>query len=171
MNVFGSFSTLVLNMYHLEDLPSNLNHVQGWSFETIIDCLKVMFVAPHSSNESRSLDYNTIKVKYVSFFHVIFNDNIIFELLPIHLPIGHSGQMQGMDYKYDGHAWCKVKTSNIKKKFGFGFKNTKCLGHLHCGNDSYEHFLHFDIRNEVCWTGDSAKFPTLANLHHDLLFV
>jgi hypothetical protein len=22
--------------------------------------------------------------------------------------------MQGMNCKYDGHAWCKVKTSNIK---------------------------------------------------------
>jgi hypothetical protein len=26
--------------------------------------------------------------------------------------------MQGMDKKYDGHAWCKVITTNIKKKLG-----------------------------------------------------
>jgi hypothetical protein len=87
-----------------------------------------MSIAPHLSNKLSSLNYNKIKVQYVSFLPIIFNDDIIFELLPIHLPIGHSGQMQGMDCKYDGHVWCKVKTSNIKKKFGLGFKSTKCWG-------------------------------------------
>jgi hypothetical protein len=53
---------------------------------------------------------------------IAFNDDIIFELPPIHLPIGHSGQMQGMDRNYDGHVWCKVKTSNIKNNFCLGLK-------------------------------------------------
>jgi hypothetical protein len=80
-------------------------------------------------------------------------------LSPSHLPTSHFGQMQGMDHKYDGHAWCKVKTSNIKNNFGLGFRNTKCLGHLCCDNDSYEHFLRFVVQNEVCWTGDFAQIP------------
>jgi hypothetical protein len=70
-----------------------------------------MFVAPHLSNKLRSLEHNKIKVQYVSFLPITFNDNIIFELLPIHFPINHSRQMQGMDRKYSSHAWCKrVKT-------------------------------------------------------------
>jgi hypothetical protein len=80
-----------------------------------------MFVAPHSSNELRSLDYNKIKVQYVSSLPITFNDDITFELPPIHFPIGNFGQIQGMDYKYYGHAWCKVKTSNINNNFGFRF--------------------------------------------------
>jgi hypothetical protein len=159
LNVFVSFLSLVLDMYPLEDEPSNLNHVQGQSFKTVIDYLKAISIAPHSSNELRSLDYNKIKVEYVFFRPIIFNDDIIFELSSIHLLIGHFGQMQGMDYKYDGHAWCKVKTSNIKNNSSLRFKNTKCLGHLHCDNDSCKHFLHFAVRNEVCWTDDSAQIP------------
>ncbi len=150
MNILGSFPTSILNMYPMEDMPSNMNHVLGWSFKTIIDYLKVIYVAPHSLNELRSLNYNKIKIEYVSSLAITFNDDIIFELLPIRLSTCHSGQMQGMDCKYDGHVWCKVKTSNINNSFGFGFTSTRCLGHLHCDNDSCKHFLHFDVQNEVC---------------------
>jgi len=124
-----------------------------------MDYLKAMYIAPHLSNKLKSLDYNKIKVQYVSFLPNTFNDDIIFELLPIHFPIGDYGQMQGMDHKYNGHVWCKVKISNIKNSFGLGFKNTRCLGHLHCNNDSCEHFLHFAIQNEVSWIGDFAQIP------------
>ncbi len=31
-----------------------------------------------------------------------FNGDILFELPLIHHPLGHSGQLQGMDKKYDG---------------------------------------------------------------------
>jgi hypothetical protein len=34
--------------------------------------------------------------------------------------MGVSKQMQGMDKKYDSHAWCKVKTTNINY-FGLAF--------------------------------------------------
>ncbi len=105
-----------------------------------------MFVTPHSSNELRSLDYNKIKVQNDSSIPITFNGNIIFELLPIRRPIGHFGQMQGMDHKYNGHVWCKMKTSNIKNNFGLGCKNTWCLRHLCCLNDFCEHFLHFALK-------------------------
>ncbi len=90
----------------------------------MINYLKAMIITPHSLNEFRLLDYSKIKVQNVSSLPITFNDDIIFELPPICFPTGHSGQMQGMDCKYDGHAQCKVKTSNIKNNFGLGFKNT-----------------------------------------------
>ncbi len=148
VNVFSSFFALILNVYLDEDVSSNLNQVQGWSFEIIIDYLKAMSIASHLSNELRSLDYNKIKVKYVSSLPITFND-IIFELSPICFPTNHYGQMQVMDHTYNGHIWCKMKTSNIKNNFGLGFRSTKCLGRLCCDNDYYEHFLHFVVRNKV----------------------
>jgi hypothetical protein len=78
-----------------------------------------MSIAPHLLNKLKSLDYNKIKIQYVSPLPITFNNKIIFEMPPICLPTGHYGQMQSMDHKYDGHAWCKVKTSNIKNNFGF----------------------------------------------------
>jgi hypothetical protein len=103
MNVYGLFSALISNVYPMEDMLSNLNMVHVWSVENVIDCLKVMSVVPHLSNKLRSLDYNKIKVQYVSFLPITFNDNIIIELPPICLPTSHSGQMQSMDHKYNGH--------------------------------------------------------------------
>jgi hypothetical protein len=52
-----------------------------------------MFVTPHSLKELRFLDYNKIKVPNVSSMPITFNDDIIFELLPICFPIDHSKQM------------------------------------------------------------------------------
>lgn len=51
-----------------------------------------------------------------------FKNDILFELLPLHQPIKHFDQMQGMDWKYDDHVWCKVKTTNIKNEFELGFE-------------------------------------------------
>ncbi len=109
VNTFGSFLALLLDVYHVEDVPSNLNQVQGRNFKTIINYLKARSVAPYSSNKLRSLDCKKIKVQYVFSLPITFNDDIIFELSPIRLPSNHSGQMQGMDHKYNGHAQCKVK--------------------------------------------------------------
>jgi hypothetical protein len=54
VNDSSSFLPLVLDVYIVEDVPSNLNQVQSQSFETIIDCLKAISVALHSLNELRS---------------------------------------------------------------------------------------------------------------------
>jgi hypothetical protein len=122
VNVFGSFLPLVLGMSSLEGMPLNLNLVQGWNFDTIMGYLKTMSIAPHSLNKLRFLNYNKIKVQYVSSLPITFNDDVVFEFLPIHLPIGRYEQMQSMDRKYNGHVWCKVKTSNIKNNFGLGLE-------------------------------------------------
>jgi hypothetical protein len=85
--------------------------------------LKAISITPHLLNELRFLDYNKIKSQNVSSLPITFNDDIIFELSPICFPTSHSREMQGMDHKYDGHAWCKLKTSNINNSFGLGFRS------------------------------------------------
>ncbi len=168
---FGSFLPLVLGMSSLKGMPLNMNIVQGRSFDTIIGCLKAMSIAPYSSNKLKFLNYNKIKVQYVSFLPITFNNDIIFEFSPICLPISHSEQMQSMDHKYNDDVWCKVKTSNIKNNFGLGFRSTRCLGQLRYINNFYEHFLRFVVHNEVSWSMILLKFPQLAILHQVLLFV
>ncbi len=58
-------------------------------------------------------------------------------------------QMQGMDKKYDGHAWCMVITINIKNSFGFCCRKDRCLGHLHCAQYDYESSVCTTSRNET----------------------
>jgi hypothetical protein len=70
--------------------------------------------------------------------------------LPPMFPTTHMpSQMQGMDRKYDGHAWCKVITTNIKNNFGFSFKEAHCLGQLQCVQDDYENVVHTGSHNEI----------------------
>jgi hypothetical protein len=72
-----------------------------------------------------------------------------FELPPM-LPATHMPlQMQGMDRKYDGHVWCKVITTKIKKKFGFSFKKAHCLGRSRYVQDDYENVVHAGSHNEI----------------------
>jgi len=99
-------------------------------------------MSPHLSNELKFLDYNKIKNQIFYSLPITFNDDIIFEFLPICFLTAHFRQMQGMDRKYDGHVWCKLKTSNIKINFGLEFWSNQCLGHLCRLNDSCENFLH-----------------------------
>jgi len=60
--------------------------------------------------------------------------------------------MQGMDIRYDGHAWSKVITTNIKNSFGFSFKKVHYLGHLRCVQIDY--FICFNAHNEITWVGE-----------------
>jgi hypothetical protein len=52
---------------------------------------------------------------------ITFHGDVLFELSLIHLNVQNLSQMQGINKKYDGHAWCKLVTSNIKKLFGLSF--------------------------------------------------
>jgi len=58
--------------------------------------------------ELKSLNYNVITIEFVNCLPTKFNGDILFELPPLHHLLGHSEQLQGMDKKYDGHAWCKL---------------------------------------------------------------
>jgi hypothetical protein len=66
---------------------------------------------------------------------IVFDGDVLFELSPLLLNAHGSSKMQGMDRKNDGHAWCKVITTNIENNFGLSFKKIRCLGHLHCVQD------------------------------------
>jgi hypothetical protein len=67
--------------------------------------------------------------------------------------------MQGIDRKYDGHAWCKVITTNIKNGFGLSFTKAPCLGHLHYMQDGYKHFVRCAFRNEIFWCDECTHIP------------
>jgi hypothetical protein len=82
----------------------------------------------HTSNKLQNLDYSMIPLQKLQFLPITFNGNVIFKLPPV-LPTTHSPlQMQGMDRKYNGHAWCKVITINIKNSFELSFRKAYCLG-------------------------------------------
>jgi hypothetical protein len=104
----------------------------GPSFHIVIDCIKLMSFAPHVASELREVNYNTLCIENVPYIPATFDGDVLFELPLVNNLDGHYGQMQGMDKKYDGHFWCKVKTTNIKNDFNLTFCNIKCLGHLEC---------------------------------------
>jgi hypothetical protein len=63
-------------------------------------------------------------------------------------------QMQGMDEKYDGHAWCKLITTNTKNSFGLSFWKARRLGHLCYVQNDCENFSRSNSCNEVFWCGE-----------------
>ncbi len=101
------------------------------SIQFVVSCLHAMVLPKQTSNKLQTLDYDKIPLWKIQFLLIAFND-ILFELLPIFFTVHNLSQMQGMDKKYDGHAWCKLVTMNIKKSFGFSFRKARCLGHLRC---------------------------------------
>jgi hypothetical protein len=53
----------------------------------------------------------------VQFLLIAFDGDLLFEFLPSYSNLHNPSQMQGIDKKYDGHAWSMV-TTNIKNSFG-----------------------------------------------------
>ncbi len=103
----------------------------------------------HASNELHNLDYNNITIQAVSFLPMTFYDDILFRMPPL-FPINLSSlHMQGMDKKYDDHAWSKVITTNIKNNFGFSFKKVHCLGHLWCVETNCDYVVHYEACNDI----------------------
>jgi hypothetical protein len=66
---------------------------------------------------------------------------------------GLVGLMQGMDKKYDGHFWCKIKTTNIKNNDGLKFKRSSYVGHVFCQNLQFVYYVKNDAYNETNWEG------------------
>jgi hypothetical protein len=97
------------------------------TFSNVVDSLKATPLTPHACFELKSFDYGAITIEFVNCFPIKFNGDILFELLHVRYPLGQFKQLQGMDKKFDGHAWCKLQTSNIKNSFGLGFIMMKCL--------------------------------------------
>ncbi len=74
----------------------------------VVDLLKAMSLTPQACSELKSLDYGAIIIEFVNCLPTKFNGDILFELPLICHPLGHFGQLQGMDKKFDGHVWCKL---------------------------------------------------------------
>ncbi len=91
------------------------------TFSKVVDVLKPMSLTPHTCSKLKSLDYGAIIIEFVNCLPTKFNGDILFELSPIRHPLGHFEQLQGIHKKSNGHAWCKLQTSNIKNLFGLGF--------------------------------------------------
>jgi len=92
----------------------HLDVLQATPFTNVVKSLKAMSLTSHISSKLKSLDYGAIIVEFMNCFLTKFNGDILFELPPMYHLLGHSKQLQGVDIKYDGHAWCKLHTNNKK---------------------------------------------------------
>ncbi len=77
-------------------------------FTSIVDSLKVMSLSSQVFSKLKSLNYNAITIEFVNYLPTKFDGDILFQIPPICHPLGHFGQLQGMDRKYNGHVWCKL---------------------------------------------------------------
>jgi len=110
--------------------PLWMEVLQVATFFNDIDSIKVTSLTLQAYYELKSLDYEVITIEFMDYLPTKFNGDIFFELPPICHPLGQLEQLQGMDKKFDGHAWCTLQISNIKNSFRLGFRTTKCLRHL-----------------------------------------
>ncbi len=70
---------------------------QAAPFTSVVNLLKIMSLTSHVSFELKSLDYGAITIEFVNRLPTKFNGDILFKLPLMHHPLGHSGQLQGMD--------------------------------------------------------------------------
>jgi hypothetical protein len=77
-------------------------------FTSVVDLLKAMFLTPHASFQLKYFYYDAITIEFVNCLPTKFNVDILFELPLMRHLLGHFGQLQGMNKKYDGHAWYKL---------------------------------------------------------------
>ncbi len=97
---------------------------------SVVDYFRTMSFATHANSELRDLNYDNFCIDIVLCIPTTLNGDVLFKLPPFVCPDDHFGKMQGMDRKHDGHAWYKVKTTNIKNNFNLNFQRVCCLGHL-----------------------------------------
>jgi hypothetical protein len=74
----------------------------------VVDLLKAMSLTSHVCSKLKSINYGAIRIEFLNCLSTKFNGDILFELSYICHPLGHFGQLQGMDKKFDGHVWCKL---------------------------------------------------------------
>ena len=137
-------------------------HPDFFEIPSIVDLLKTLTHTPGCKNEIRNLNFSTLEVRRVKYLPPIFDGLLIFELPPLSttadVKIGRL--LDGMDKKYDGHVWCKTKTTNIKNDIGLTFRRAVCVGHIQCQNDVCSFFIRSSKRNDTEWDGFALNpFP------------
>jgi hypothetical protein len=78
------------------------------TFSNVVDSLKVVSLTTHTCSELKSLDYGAISIEFVNCLPIKFNGDILFKLPLVCHQFRQSRQLQGMDRKFYGHAWCKL---------------------------------------------------------------
>jgi hypothetical protein len=92
----------------MNSLVNEMEVLQVVAFFSVIDSLKAMFLTLHTCFELKSLDYGAITIEFVNYLPTKFNGDILFELPLVCHPLGQFKKLQGMDRKFDAHAWCKL---------------------------------------------------------------
>jgi hypothetical protein len=121
-----------------------------------------MSFAAHFSSKLKDLNYDNFHIENVRYILTTFNGDVLFELHPVVHLNGHDGQMQGMDRKYDGHAWCKVNMINIKNDFNLIFRRAHYLGH--CNARMMDAISIFLTNVEMKQFGLATLFTTFKNI-------
>ena len=127
----------------------------------IYDLIVAMGNKRNAKNDFRAADLGSFEHKNVKYFPSQFNGNAIFELPLLQAPkLGGKGRLEGMDRRYDGHCWTETATSNLSDNgAGLQFKYVKCLGQLHCMNETCPQ-LYRDgpmTPNKLYWEGSSPE--------------
>ena len=79
-----------------------------------MELLLVVFGRPLARSHLKSANLSSFKYKVVPHLPVEFNGNVIFELPPLSIvKEGGVARLDGMDRKFDGHAWTETATTNI----------------------------------------------------------
>jgi len=131
-------------VYHVSILVIDFIIFKTSHLSIIVDCVNVISLALNVSNKLKTLNYDTMIIQKVLCFLTRFNSGIPFEFPPLGQPKTFQTNV-GHVRKRDNHAWCKVKTTNIKYDFSLGFHSSRCLGHLQCQNDCSVEFVFFSI--------------------------
>jgi hypothetical protein len=130
-------------------------HVGHQKSLSVVDSLKRIRASKGVRNIFKTLDFDTLDIQRVKFLPPTFNGDVIFELPPVDTS-GSFQMMHGMDKRYDGHAWTKTVTSNIKSDMSLTFHTSTCIGHLRCQNQDCEYTTRVhrtSLINEREWDG------------------
>ena len=128
---------------------------------SVVDCLKKLSARKGSKSVLSKVDFHKIKTEKVDFLPPRFDGDVLFEFPPAgkYASQSQAKLLQGMDKRYDGHAWTRTITSNIKNDMGLTFRMSSCLGHLQCTNAACDYLsrVHRSSEaNEIEWDGVSS---------------
>jgi hypothetical protein len=141
---------------HIHSQKPHVHPTSSISNVHILEALKITKCRRRSKSDLTNIDFDNIVIEDVKYLPSSFNGDVFFILPPIKtgIPDAYGKAMDGMDKIYDGHAWCRTKTTNIQNEFGLTFRRSSCVGHLQCPNDSCEYLSrNGGVRNSTEWIG------------------
>ena len=126
----------------------------------VLECLRQLQNRPRGKSDLKMLNLDTLRCERVQYLPAEFNGDVLFEFPPVSnstLP-SSSRHMEGMDKRYDRHAWTKTYTTNIVNEFGLIFRSSNCVGHIQCTNEACARLHRKGSQNETDWEG-SSQYP------------